>query len=90
MASLLKSVTSLGADAIRDAAIKRIPELIAKNEPLIEKSLSENLAGLKAQHPEEAQLFLANWRKLNKVVESKLGTAAGKRTKRNKRKYRKH
>ena len=104
MGSLLKNVASFGANAVRDAAIKQIPKLIQDNEPAIEKSLSTNLITMNAQAPEEAKLFLTNWRKLNVVVEKSLGSTpaltktsftpvqarrGGKRTRRHKRKGRK-
>jgi hypothetical protein len=95
LATTLKSVgsqvASFGANAIRDEAIKQIPRLIEENEPKVEASLVRILGTLKVQHPDEAQLFLQNWRKLNTVVEQQLGSAGGrrKRTRRHKRKARK-
>jgi hypothetical protein len=95
-AALLKTAASFGANAVRDAAIKEIPKLIQDNGPAIEKSLSVNLTTMKAQAPQEAQLFLANWRKLNAVVEKTLSAGpavparrGGKRTRRHKRNARK-
>lgn len=92
MASVLKSLTSVGANAVRDAAINQIPKMIEDNEPAIEKSLSTNLTTLKSQHPDHASLFLTNWRKINVVVEKTLGSEGGrrKRTRKVKGKARKY
>ena len=76
-------------NAARDAASKQIPDLIQKYEPSIEKSLSVALKTLKTEHPEEAQLFLTNWKKIDSVVKSVLSSAGGKRTRRNKQNSRK-
>jgi hypothetical protein len=70
--------------------------LIEKFEPQIQAGLRSSLKTMKAQHPEQAALFLANWNKLNAAVNSELATAPMgappmgarrrvKRTRRNKR-----
>jgi len=82
----------------------QLPGLIEKYEPKIESSLKEALSKLKVSNPGETQLFYANWKKLNKVVDETLAdipvpavpnapepqVVGGKRTRRNRRKQRKH
>lgn len=80
----------------------QLPGLIEKYEPKIESSLRDSLLKLKVSNPKETELFYANWKKLNKVVDETLaGTPAaptstdstdmkgGKRTRRRRRKHRK-
>lgn len=81
----------------------QLPGLIEKYEPKIETSLRESLSKLKVSNPTETQLFYANWKKLNKVVDDTLagtpaappapappaGPTGGKRTRRRRRKHRK-
>ena len=81
----------------------QLPGLIEKYEPKIETSLRDSLSKLKVSHPTETQLFYANWKKLNKVVDDTLagtpaappapappaGPTGGKRTRRRRRKHRK-
>ena len=72
----------------------QLPGLIEKYEPKIESSLRDSLSKLKVSNPKETELFYANWKKLNKVVDNTLaGTPAppvgGKRTRRRRRKHRK-
>jgi anti-sigma factor RsiW len=70
--------------------------LIEKFEPQIQAGLRSSLKTMKAQHPEQAALFLTNWNKLNAAVNSELaappmgappmgGRRRVKRTRRNKR-----
>jgi hypothetical protein len=68
----------------------QLPGLIEKYEPAIEENLSAALSQLKDADPDNAKLFLDNWRKLDVVVERVLAskTAGKKRTRR--RKHRKH
>jgi hypothetical protein len=80
----------------------QLPGLIEKYEPTIEQSMVKLLTELKAKHPDQVQLFLDNWRKLNKVIERTVSAPAvtpeaapppdvvgGKRTRRRRRKHRK-
>lgn len=66
----------------------QLPMLVEKFEPEIERKLRESLRSIKASRPEESQLFLTNWAKLNNAVQQELGSSAtmGGR----KRKTRKH
>jgi hypothetical protein len=70
--------------------------LIEKFEPQIQAGLRSSLKTMKAQHPEQAALFLTNWNKLNAAVNSELAAPPMrappmgarrrvKRTRRNKR-----
>ena len=63
--------------------------LVEKFEPALETGLRSSLKKMKAEHPDEAKVFLANWNKLNAAVNSELSATGarrrgGKRTKRNK------
>lgn len=53
----------------------QFPLLIEKYEPEIESKLRESLRTIKMSHPQESQLFLTNWTKLNKAVQEELGAA---------------
>jgi len=90
---------------ILSTVTSQLPGLIEKYEPKIESSLRDSLSKLKASNPKETELFYANWKKLNKVVDDTLAgtpvsavpnaaepmqTDGGKRTRRNRRKQRKH
>ena len=78
MAFLLKTVTA------------QLPGLIENYEPQIEEALVGALTKIKLEHPDEAQLFLVNWRKINLHVEAVLASGGRrKRTRRHKRKGRK-
>lgn len=50
----------------------QLPTLIETYEDSIQKGLEASLGSLK-EHPDEAKLFLTNWRKLDAVVEARLG-----------------
>ena len=67
----------------------QLPGFIEKYEPVIESNLTSALTQLKIEHPNEAQLFLVNWRKLNKVVEKVLAPSSAGRKRTLKRKHRK-
>jgi hypothetical protein len=64
----------------------QLPGLIEKYEPEIEENITSALSKLKDADPENAKLFLDNWRKLDVVVERVLAskTAGKKRTRRRK------
>ncbi len=65
---------------LKDQVMKMLPSLIEQNEPMLEQKLRETLRTVKASNPNEAQLFLTNWRKLNAAIESELvASTAGKR-----------
>jgi hypothetical protein len=68
MASLLSG--------FKDQVTKMLPMLIEQNEPMLEQKLRETLRTVKASNPNEAQLFLANWRKLNTSIEAELSAPA--------------
>jgi hypothetical protein len=69
-------------------AIAKIPSLIENNEPLIETQL---ITALTSMRPEEADLFLTNWNKINAVVQATLKRPeVGARRKRTRRRYRKY
>jgi hypothetical protein len=73
----------------------QLPMLIEKFEPELEAGLRSSLQSMKAQHPEEINLFFANWKKLDAAVRAELGGAPivgrgrGKRTRRVHRRSRK-
>lgn len=85
------ALKNLAASAARDAAIQQIPGLIEKYEPDIAKALTGALTKLNAEQPQEAQLFLTNWKKLDDIVRKTIvdGSSGGKRTLRRKRKVHK-
>jgi hypothetical protein len=57
---------------ILNAVKTQLPMLIEKFEPQIQAGLRASLKTMKAQHPEQAALFLTNWNKLNAAVNSEL------------------
>jgi hypothetical protein len=69
----------------------QLPMLVEKFEPQLEAGLRSSLKTMKAQHPQEAAVFLANWTKLDAAVKSELsmppvvGARRVKRTKRTRR-----
>jgi hypothetical protein len=76
---------------ILSTVTSQLPVLIEKFEPEIESALVTALTKLKGEHPDKAQIFLDNWRKLNVHVEGVLASGGRrKRTRRHKRKTRKH
>jgi hypothetical protein len=75
---------------ILSTVTSQLPGLIEKYEPQIESALVTGLTKIKAAHPDEAQLFLTNWRKINVHIEAVLASGGRrKRTRRHKRKGRK-
>jgi len=69
----------------------QLPAIVEKFEPQLEAGLRSSLKALKTQKPEEASLFLANWKKLNAAVESELINKTGaRRRKRTRKVHRKH
>lgn len=65
----------------------QLPAMIEKSEPQIEAGLVSALQAMKAQHPEESKLFLANWMKLDTAVRRELVPSAGRRKRTLKRKH---
>jgi hypothetical protein len=63
--------------------------LIEKSEPQIEAGLVSALKAMKTQHPEESQLFLTNWMKLDTAVRRELASSGGRRKRTLKRKLKK-
>ena len=57
---------------ILNTVTSQLPGLIEKYEPKIESSLRETLSKLKTSNPKETELFYANWKKLNRVVDETL------------------
>ena len=78
----MASLFAAAADSARKMAINKIPNLIEAYEPQIEEQLKTSLSAMK---PEEKELFLANWNKINKVIQASL---VGGRRKRTQRRYR--
>jgi hypothetical protein len=74
------------ASFILGALKSQLPALIEKSEPQIEAGLVSALQAMKAQHPEESKLFLANWMKLDTAVRRELASSAGRRKRTLKRK----
>ena len=75
---------------ILSTVTSQLPGLVEKFEPEIESALVTALTKIKSEHPDKAQIFLTNWRKLNTSVESVLGSGGRrKRTRRHKLKSRK-
>lgn len=68
----------------------QLPGLIEKYEPEIEENLTAALSKLKEDDPENAKLFLDNWRKLDVVVERVLGSKSAGKKRTRRRKHRKH
>ena len=67
----------------------QLPGLIEKYEPEIEENITSALSKLKEADPENAKLFLDNWRKLDVVVERVLGSKSAGKKRTRKRKNRK-
>lgn len=57
---------------LKTQAMTMIPQLIETAEPQIEVQLRKTLQQIKATNPKESQLFLTNWKKLDKVVQQEL------------------
>ena len=71
-----------------NALKSQLPMLVEKFEPQLEAGLRSSLKTIKAQHPQEAAIFLANWTKLDAAVKSELAmpvVGARRRVKRTKR-----
>lgn len=67
----------------------QLPGLIEKYEPEIEENITSALSKLKDADPENAKLFLDNWRKLDVVVERVLASKSAGKKRTRKRKNRK-
>ena len=72
-----------------NALKSQLPMLVEKFEPQLEAGLRSSLKTMKAKHPQEAAVFLANWTKLDAAVKSELSmppvVGARRRVKRTKR-----
>lgn len=78
------------ANLVLNTLKTQLPFLVEKYEPEIENKLRESLRTIKASRPQESQLFLSNWVKLNKAVQEELGsTPTGGRKKRKTLKHKK-
>jgi hypothetical protein len=78
----MASLFAAAANSARQMAIDKIPSLIETYEPQIETQLKTSLSAMK---PEEKELFLTNWNKLNRVIQ---GSLVGGRRKRTQRRHR--
>jgi hypothetical protein len=82
MAALfLNGLKSYGVDALTS----QLPTLVETAQPQIESALRKSLRTMRAKHPKSAQIFAANWAKLNTAVQEELTKPAsffgsGKRT----------
>lgn len=57
----------------------QLPKLVETYEPQIENTLRTTLRNMKAKYPNEANLFLTNWTKLNKAVQEELAPVGGRK-----------
>jgi hypothetical protein len=57
---------------IKTQAMAMLPQLIQTAEPQIESQLRQTLRNIKVTKPKETQLFLTNWKKLDKAVQEEL------------------
>lgn len=64
MASLLSG--------IKTQAMAMIPQLVQTAEPQIEAQLRQTLRNIKVSKPKETQIFLTNWKKLDRAVQEEL------------------
>lgn len=71
----------------------QLPMLVEKFEPALESAIRSSLQTMKAKHPEETAIFLANWTKLDAAVKSELAVpvkVGARRVKRTRKVHRKH
>lgn len=61
---------------LKTQAMAMMPQLIETAEPQIEAQLRQTLRTIKATNPRETQLFLTNWKKLDKAVQEELSVPA--------------
>lgn len=66
-----------------------LPKLIETAEPQIEQQLRTSLRSIKATKPAESDIFLANWKKLDKAVRDELDVPAVGAKRRRTRKHKK-
>lgn len=59
-----------------DTMLAQLPGLIETAEPQIEAALRRSLQDLRTNRPQSAQIFLTNWKKINKAVQEELPSAA--------------
>ena len=77
----LNGLKSYGVDALTS----QLPTLVETALPQIETALRKSLRTMRAKNPKSAQVFAANWAKLNTAVQEELTKPAsffgsGKRT----------
>jgi hypothetical protein len=65
MASLLSSLSGLSG-----TVVPTLFKILEENEPQIESKIVEKLKAIKSSNPTEYDLFLVNWRKLNRAIEA--------------------
>jgi hypothetical protein len=63
----------------------QLPSLVERYEPQLETGIRDILRTMKQKHPEESNVFLTNWNKLNNAVQQELGATGGRRRKRTRR-----
>jgi hypothetical protein len=59
-----------------DTMLAQLPGLIETAEPQIEAALRRSLQDIRTNRPQSAQIFLTNWKKINKAVQEELPSAA--------------
>ena len=64
------------ASFVLNTVISKLPALVEKFEPELEKGLRTGLKKLKTEHPDQAAGFLSNWSKLNTAVQQELAVAS--------------
>ena len=79
---------------LKTQAMAMLPQLVQNAEPQMEAQLRQTLRTIKATKPAESELFLTNWRKLDKAVQEELSVqdpslAMGGKKKRKTRKHKK-
>lgn len=70
-------------------AMAMLPKLVQTAEPQIEKQLRTSLQTIKATKPAESEIFLMNWKKLDKAVRDELDVPAVGAKRRRTRKHKK-
>lgn len=59
---------------IKTQAMAMLPQLVQTAEPQIEAQLRQTLRNIKTTKPRESQLFLTNWKKLDRAVQEELAS----------------
>jgi hypothetical protein len=65
MSSLLSSLSGLSG-----TIVPTLFKILEENEPQIESKIVEKLKAIKISNPTEYDMFLVNWRKLNRAIEA--------------------